>query len=172
MIMKSFKLSFVLILLLTILIGISSTGAVAQYDGGSSATCENVFDIIVRDELTREVTTTISITVNNILSNILNVGNSPSGRYDSRGYPIVEIDSDQALLPVVGQSEGYLTSDIILMLEDTDLEWGVKVNSDDMFLTDFPIYMFPPGSYYMTLCDARIFRVEIPEDYDPVTPAK
>lgn len=166
--MKSTKSYLVVIFLLISLVGFSATSVVAQYDGGSSATCENVFDIIVRDELTREVTTTISITVNNILSNILNIGNSPSGRYDTRGYPIVEIDADQALLPVVGQSEGYLTSDIILMLEDTDLEWGVKVNSDDMFLTDFPMYMFPPGSYYMTLCDARIFRVEIPEDYDPV----
>ncbi|MBK8020518.1 MAG: hypothetical protein IPK19_03580 [Chloroflexi bacterium] len=147
-------------------ISVAST-VVAQYEGAS---CETALDDVIQAELQLETTTEISVTVNNLLPNILNIGNSPSKRYDDKGYPIVVIDPAQALLPVVGDSPGYLRSSIILSLENTDFEWGVRVTSDGMFLTDFPIHMFPPGSYYVTLCDARAFRVEIPEDYNPVVP--
>ncbi|MCK6577355.1 MAG: hypothetical protein L6Q98_04545 [Anaerolineae bacterium] len=140
----------------------------AQYEGAS---CETALEDVIENEMKQLTTTEISITVNNLMPNILNIGNSPSGRNDEKGYPIVEIASDQTVLPVVGDSPGYLRSSIILGLENSDFEWGVRVTPEGMFLTDFPIYMFPPGSYYMTLCDARAFRIEIPEDYNPVLPA-
>lgn len=171
--MARLKVSLALCLLTALVAMVSVTAVVAQYgttstgSAGSAGTCNVVLDDVIENELDEAVTTNISLTVNNILINILNIGNSPSRRYDRRGYPIIEIGSDQGWLPIVGGTRGYLQTRAILALEDTDFEWGVKVERSGLFLTEFPMHMFPPGSYYMTLCETRAFRVEIPEDYAP-----
>ncbi len=146
--------------------------ATAQYDptAQGAGTCQTDIDSRVRAELRQTRTTQISVLVNQRVVNILNIGNSPSERYDLNGYPIVEIGVTQPSIAIAGAAPGALSGRVPFGVEGTSFVRNVRVLLNGVFLFRFPLDTFPPGSYYLTLCGARLFRFEIPEDYAPVLP--
>jgi hypothetical protein len=144
--------------------------ASAQYDAAAASACQTEIDQRVRAELRETLTRRISVLVNQRVVNILNVGNSPSERYDTSGYPIVEIGINQASLPIAGAAPGALSGRVTFGVEGTSFTRSVRVLSSGVFLFRFPLDTFPPGLYALTVCGARLFRFEIPEGYDPALP--
>lgn len=123
---------------------------------------------IVNIERRSTETVNIEFTLNNILSNVLNIGKSPTGEVDSNGFNIVEIGQHQPALPVVGSVWPCGLQQVTLRLEGTSFVWPVTVRATDwLFLTNFPLVSFPPGQYYLTANNVRIIRVVIPENYAP-----
>lgn len=122
---------------------------------------------LIEAERQSQTTLQVEITVNNTPINVLNIGGSPSGEVDRRGYNILEIEPTQAALPIVGSFPAGLMEIVTLSLEGTDFEWDVQVDADGIFLTDFPLTTFPPGEYYLTLQSVRVLRVIIPDNFDP-----
>ncbi|MDZ4768023.1 MAG: hypothetical protein SGJ24_02755 [Chloroflexota bacterium] len=148
----------------------SAAPAAAQYPPASS--CQTTIEERVSSELRQRLTQRISVFVNQKVLNVLNIDNSPSERYDSAtGLPIAEIGLNQPYLPLVGAAPGAWSGTIQMGLEGTDFTWNVRIFQSSVFITRFPIHMFPEGSYYLTVCGARLLRVEIPEDYDPFSEA-
>jgi len=140
---------------LTLLVGVSV--ASAQY--GAS----NRLQQLVNAERASTTTVQIECSVNNVRSNILNEGKSPSGEEDRNGYNILELGADQKALPVVCALPAGEFTEITLSFEGTDYEWAVKVDPNGLFLTNFPTNSFPPGEYYLTINGVRILRVIVPE---------
>ncbi|NDJ61260.1 MAG: hypothetical protein GYB67_09055 [Chloroflexi bacterium] len=116
---------------------------------------------LIRAEQQSQVTLAVECTVNNVRTNVLNIGNSPSGRVDANGFNVVEVPRIQSTLPIVCSLPPGLFSSIALELENTDFTWFVKVEPTGLFLTEFPTSLFPPAEYYMTLNGVRLFRVDI-----------
>lgn len=153
---------YFLIALTLLLLGTLSIGAVSAQYG-----LDDYLQRLVNIERRSEETVNIEISLNNILGNVLSIGNSPSGRVDRNGFNIVEIGQTQAALPVVGALPAGVYQQVTLRLEGTSFQWVVRVDPNGMFLTNFPLWSFPPGEYYLTVNNVRIIRVIIPEDYAP-----
>jgi hypothetical protein len=152
-----------LVAIVLVLLSTLSLGTIfAQYDA------DDILQRLVNNERRTEGTTDLSISVNNVLGNVLDAENSPSGRVDRNGFSIVVLGRTQASLPVVGSLPAGLYQQVTLRLEGTTFQWVVRVDPDGMFLTNFPMFSFPPGEYYLTVNNVRVFRVIIPEDYAPV----
>lgn len=144
-----------------LLLGTLTFGAVsAQYSP------DDCVQRIVNVERRSEETVAIEFSLNNVLGNVLSIGNSPSGRVDRNGFNIVDIGERQASLPVVGTLWPCGLQQVTLRLEGTTFGWIVRVNTDGLFLTNFPLTSFPPGEYYLTANNVRIIRVVIPDDYE------
>lgn len=135
--------------------------ASAQYSAG--ITLQELIDA----ERASRTTLQIELTINNVAQNVLNLGQSPSGRVDRRGFNIVEIDPTQGELPIVMSLPPGLLTKATLSLEGTGFEWEVVVDPNGLFLTEFPLASFPAGQYYLTVEGIRVLRVVIPENYNP-----
>ncbi len=143
-----------------LLLGTLTIGAVsAQY------TPDDCLQRLVNIERRSEVSVTIEFSLNNVLGNVLSLGNSPSGRVDTNGFNIVDIGTTQAALPIVGTVWPCGYQQVTLRLEGTNFTWLVTVRPDGLFLTEFPLTSFPPGEYYLTVNNVRIIRLVIPDDY-------
>ena len=151
---------FVLIAALFLLVTSVGIGAVsAQY------TADDCIQRYVNIERRSETTVYIEFSLNNVLGNVLSIGNSPSGEVDANDFNIVEIETTQPALPVVGSLWPCGLQQVTLRFEGTTFAWPVAVRTDGLFLTNFPLTSFPPGEYYLTVNNVRIIRVIIPDDY-------
>lgn len=167
-------LKFTAALLVAALFVGGANPAAAQYPppDGANASCATQIEERLANELPQARTQALAVFVNQRVRNILNVGNSPSTRYDQAGLPIVEIGQTQAYLPLLIAAPGaFANITEVLGVEETDFTWVARVTRGGVIITRFPVNMFPPGSYYLTVCGARILRFEIPEAYAPVPPA-
>lgn len=70
---------------------------------------------------------------------------------------------DQCELPVVGALPPGAFTRVNLSLLNTDFIWTVRVDPNGLFLTNFPICLFPPGRYFLTVNGTRVTQIEIPE---------
>ncbi|MDZ4765837.1 MAG: hypothetical protein SGI73_14925 [Chloroflexota bacterium] len=153
-----FKRSFVcgFILLLSTVLALPLASA-SQYP--PQTTLQDLIDA----ERASRTTLAVELTINNLAQNVLNIGKSPTGNTDRRGFNIVAIDDDQVQLPIVGSFPVGLFDRITVSLEGTDFAWDVLVDANGVFLTDFPLSAFPAGQYYLTLEGIRVLRVIVPE---------
>ncbi len=69
----------------------------------------------------------------------------------------------QCELPVVGTLTPGVFTTVNLALLGTDFVWTVNVDPDGMFLTNFPVCLFPAGRYYLTVNGTSVTQIEIPD---------
>ncbi len=69
----------------------------------------------------------------------------------------------QCELPVVGSLPPGVFTTVNLSLVGTDFVWTVNVDPDGMFLTNFPVCLFPAGRYYLAVNGTSVTQIEIPE---------
>ena len=149
--------------ILLLLLGTLTFGTVSAQYGP-----DDCLQRLVNIERRSTRTVMIEFTLNNIRSNVLNIGKSPTGEVDSNGFNIVAIGARQPALPVVGAVWPCGLQQVTLRLEGTNFVWPVTVRATDgLFLTNFPLTSFPPGQYYLTVNNVRIIRVIIPDNYAP-----
>lgn len=155
-------------LLLTALLSIAFsafTPAIAQEGYG-----DDLLQRLVNAERASRTTVQVELSLNNLLGNVLNIGRAPAARTDRQGFNIVEIGATQAVLPVVFSLPPGSFSTLTYRLENTDLAWTVRGTAGGLFLTNFPLYQFPAGEYYLTANNVRLIRVVIPEGYAATAP--
>jgi hypothetical protein len=76
---------------------------------------------------------------------------------------VTPIGVDQCELPVVGALPAGVFTSVNLSLLNTDFVWTVRVDPDGLFLTNFPVCLFPAGRYYLTVNGTSVTQIEIPE---------
>lgn len=114
----------------------------------------------------------ISVTVNNVLDNILDGGPEVSG-FTADGLANVPLGVNQPALPIAIQlPSSFANTTVTLTIEEiTGFEWNVPLNSSALLLTEFPFYLLesllPAGTYTMELNGVDVFAVTIPAGYDP-----